>query len=177
MLLRCFTTRQPKSIARNSASLGARCVTTFKSAVVVTFRSRCCKRNDSAPTLRTSHGAAVAEFFNTWSSRKFFFFVRTASASSVKDGAMMTSLKISAMASAHGPSSGWFTAVALEPIAHVRTLGLIELVFVYLVSRRFFREKIAQREITGMVLLALGLAIVTRLDCDSRLTLYLFTRK
>ena len=58
-------------------------------------------------------------------------------------------------------SSGWFTAVAIEPIAHVRTLGLIELVFVYLVSRRFFREKIAPREITGMVLLALGLAIVT----------------
>lgn len=58
-------------------------------------------------------------------------------------------------------SGGWFTAVAIEPIAHVRTLGLIELVFVYLVSRRFFREKIAPREITGMLLLALGLAIVT----------------
>lgn len=58
-------------------------------------------------------------------------------------------------------STGWFTAVAIEPIAHVRTLGLIELVFVYAVSRRFFREKIAPREITGMVLLALGLLIVT----------------
>ena len=58
-------------------------------------------------------------------------------------------------------SIGWFTAVAIEPIAHVRTLALIELVFVYIVSHRFFREKIAPREFAGMALLALGLAIVT----------------
>jgi drug/metabolite transporter (DMT)-like permease len=43
----------------------------------------------------------------------------------------------------------------------VRTLALIELVFVYAVSRRFFREKITPREVTGMLLLALGLSIVT----------------
>ncbi len=58
-------------------------------------------------------------------------------------------------------SIGWYTAVAIEPIAHVRTLGLIELVFVYAVSHRFFRERIAPREIIGMALLALGLVIVT----------------
>jgi len=58
-------------------------------------------------------------------------------------------------------SIGWFTAVAIEPIAHVRTLALVELVFVYAVSHRFFREKIAPREITGMALLGLGLVIVT----------------
>ena len=58
-------------------------------------------------------------------------------------------------------SAGWFTAMAIEPVAHVRTLGLIELLFGYVVSRRFFREKLAPREIAGMVLLTLGLAIVT----------------
>lgn len=58
-------------------------------------------------------------------------------------------------------SVGWFTATAIEPIAHVRTLGLIELLFGYVISRRFFREKISPREITGMLLLALGLVIVT----------------
>ncbi len=57
-------------------------------------------------------------------------------------------------------SVGWFTAVAIEPIAHVRTLGLIELLFGYVVSRRLFREKLSRREITGMLLLACGLAIV-----------------
>ena len=37
-------------------------------------------------------------------------------------------------------SAGWFTAMAIEPVAHVRTLGLIELLFSYIVSRRVFRE-------------------------------------
>ena len=58
-------------------------------------------------------------------------------------------------------SVGWYTAMTIEPVAHVRTLGLIELLFGYVVSRRFFREKLAPREIAGMALLTLGLMIVT----------------
>jgi len=58
-------------------------------------------------------------------------------------------------------SAGWFTAVAIEPVAHVRTLGLIELVFSAIVSRRFFRERMSPLEIAGMTLLAAGLVIVT----------------
>ncbi len=58
-------------------------------------------------------------------------------------------------------SAGWFTAMALEPIGHVRTLALIELFFAYLVSRRFFRERLTPLELTGVVLLTLSLVIVT----------------
>ena len=58
-------------------------------------------------------------------------------------------------------SAGWFTAMAIEPVAHVRTLGLIELVFSAIVSRRFFRERMSALEIAGMSLLAAGLVIVT----------------
>jgi drug/metabolite transporter (DMT)-like permease len=58
-------------------------------------------------------------------------------------------------------SAGWFTAFAIEPAAHVRTLGLVELVFSYLVSLKLFREKLTPRELGGMVLLALGVALVT----------------
>jgi drug/metabolite transporter (DMT)-like permease len=58
-------------------------------------------------------------------------------------------------------SAGWFTAFALEPVAHVRTLGLIELVFSYVVSRRLFRERLGAVEAAGMALLALGVAIIT----------------
>ena len=47
--------------------------------------------------------------------------------------------------------------MALEPVANVRTLGLIELYFSYLVSRRFFRERLTTAELLGFVLLALGL--------------------
>ena len=58
-------------------------------------------------------------------------------------------------------SAGWFTAVAIEPVAHVRTLGLIELLFSYAVSRRLFREHLQPLELAGVLLLALGLVIVT----------------
>jgi drug/metabolite transporter (DMT)-like permease len=58
-------------------------------------------------------------------------------------------------------SAGWFTAFAIEPAAHVRTLGLIELVFSYAVSRRLFREKLSRLELAGMALLALGVVLIT----------------
>ncbi|HEX2650476.1 MAG TPA: EamA/RhaT family transporter [Burkholderiales bacterium] len=58
-------------------------------------------------------------------------------------------------------SAGWFTAFALQPAAHVRTLGLVELVFSYLVSLKLFRERLSRRELTGMALLAAGVAAVT----------------
>jgi drug/metabolite transporter (DMT)-like permease len=58
-------------------------------------------------------------------------------------------------------SAGWFTAMAIEPVAHVRTLGLIELLFSYAVSRRVFRERLTRRELAGVALLALALVLVT----------------
>lgn len=58
-------------------------------------------------------------------------------------------------------SMGWFTAMAIEPVAHVRTLAMVELLFGYVVSRRIFRERATPLEITGMVLLTIGLIVVT----------------
>lgn len=60
-------------------------------------------------------------------------------------------------------SAGWFTAFAIEPAAHVRTLGLVELVFSYAVSLKLFRERLARRELAGMALLAAGVAAITLL--------------
>jgi drug/metabolite transporter (DMT)-like permease len=58
-------------------------------------------------------------------------------------------------------SGGWFTAMAMEPVAHVRTLGLVELFFSLAFARRFFREKISTLELAGMALLTVSLVIVT----------------
>ena len=58
-------------------------------------------------------------------------------------------------------SAGWFTAFALETAAHVRTLGLVELVFSYALSLKLFRERFTRRELTGMLLLVAGLVLVT----------------
>jgi drug/metabolite transporter (DMT)-like permease len=59
-------------------------------------------------------------------------------------------------------SAGWFTAMALEPVAHVRTLGIVEVLFSFAVSRRIFKERIGRREIAGLVLVVLGVVIITQ---------------
>ena len=58
-----------------------------------------------------SQGSLLRGDFRICSSRRFFFFCKIARASGVKSGATITSLKISAIASAHGPFKGWFTAM------------------------------------------------------------------
>jgi uncharacterized membrane protein len=58
-------------------------------------------------------------------------------------------------------SAGWFTAFALTSAAHVRTLGLVELVFSYALSLKLFRERFTRRELIGMGLLVAGLVLVT----------------
>jgi drug/metabolite transporter (DMT)-like permease len=58
-------------------------------------------------------------------------------------------------------SAGWFSAFALQAAAPVRTLGLIELVFSYAVSRKLFRERLSWLELAGMAFLAAGIAVIT----------------
>lgn len=57
-------------------------------------------------------------------------------------------------------SAGWFTAFALKSAAYVRTVGLIEMVFTYLVSRIFFREQLTPREVKGMALITFGVVLI-----------------
>jgi drug/metabolite transporter (DMT)-like permease len=73
--------------------------------------------------------------------------------------AVLRAWRVSMLAGSMGAigSACWFTAMALEPVANVRTLGLIELYFSYVVSHRVFRERLTRAELAGFVLLALGL--------------------
>jgi uncharacterized membrane protein len=48
----------------------------------------------------------------------------------------------------------------MRPAADIRTLGLVEVFFSYLVSRRLFQEKLALAEQVGLALVALGLVVV-----------------
>jgi uncharacterized membrane protein len=58
-------------------------------------------------------------------------------------------------------SAGWFTAFAIEAAANVRTLGLVELIFSYVVSLKLFRERLSAMELGGIALIALGIVILT----------------
>ena len=48
----------------------------------------------------------------------------------------------------------WFMAFTLTHAAYVRALGQIELIFTFLVSVVFFREKVSRAEIFGVILLS-----------------------
>jgi drug/metabolite transporter (DMT)-like permease len=73
--------------------------------------------------------------------------------------AWRTSLLVGFMGAA--ASAGWFTAFAIEPVAHVRTLALVELLFAYAISRRIFRERLSRPEMAGIALLCVAIVIVT----------------
>lgn len=57
-------------------------------------------------------------------------------------------------------SIGWLTATAMRPTVDVRTLGLVEVLFSYLVSRQFFRERMSHKELAGLVLVTTGVLAV-----------------
>ena len=70
--------------------------------------------------------------------------------------------RVSTLAGAMGAlaSIGWFTAFALKPAAEVKTLGLIEVIFSYAVSRKLFDEKLSGAERLGLILVTLGLVVI-----------------
>ena len=59
-------------------------------------------------------------------------------------------------------STGWFTAMTLGPVAQVRTLGQIELLFTFLTATLWFRERVRPAEAVGVALLVAGIALLLR---------------
>lgn len=73
--------------------------------------------------------------------------------------ALLTAWKVSIVAGGMGALASlcWFTAFALTTAANVRTLGMVEVVFSYLVSRRLLQEKLSRPEQGGLALVGVGL--------------------
>jgi len=57
-------------------------------------------------------------------------------------------------------SLGWFTAMSLETVALVKTLGQIEVLFTLMISARWFREKLNGRDLAGLGLIVMGAVCV-----------------
>lgn len=57
-------------------------------------------------------------------------------------------------------SACWFSAFALAPVALVRALGQIEMVFTLLFSRFYLQEKLRRADIQGLVLVVAGVVLV-----------------
>ncbi len=57
-------------------------------------------------------------------------------------------------------SAGWFTSFAMHNAAEVRALSLVEVLFGFFISHQWYKEKTEKRELLGMALLLLGLAVL-----------------
>ena len=57
-------------------------------------------------------------------------------------------------------SLAWFTAYAMQSAASVRTLGMVEVVFSYIVSRKVFSESFSRAEKFGIALVLMGLVLI-----------------
>ena len=53
-------------------------------------------------------------------------------------------------------SIGWFTAMSLESVALVKTLGQVEVLFMLLISARVFKEKLQKTDHWGLLLIVLA---------------------
>ncbi len=60
-------------------------------------------------------------------------------------------------------SAGWFTAMTLQQVAYVRTLGLVEMLFTFAIAVLFFKEHPRRAEILGIVLLLAAIGLVLNL--------------
>ncbi len=57
-------------------------------------------------------------------------------------------------------SIGWFSAFTLQNATYVRALGQIELIFTFIATLLFFREKVARAEIAGIALITAAIIII-----------------
>jgi drug/metabolite transporter (DMT)-like permease len=57
-------------------------------------------------------------------------------------------------------SQFWFLGFSLTSAANVRTLGLVEVLFAQIVSRRVFSQAATQRELAGIALIVAGVAVL-----------------
>ena len=61
-------------------------------------------------------------------------------------------------------SIGWFSAFTLHNATYVRALGQIELLFTFIATLLFFRERVARAEIAGMALITASIIIILLAD-------------
>lgn len=57
-------------------------------------------------------------------------------------------------------SAGWFTAFTLENASYVRAVGQVELIFTFVASIFFFRERTNAKELAGILLVAAGIVML-----------------
>lgn len=123
----------------------------------VGYRGAALALPETSPWLVGACGVVLAQLLQTLLLGSFLLLRRPGALSSIANA-----WKLSSVAGTLGAlaSIGWLTAAALRPAADVRTLGLVEVLFSYLVSSRLFRERLSPGELLGLGLVSVGLVLI-----------------
>lgn len=57
-------------------------------------------------------------------------------------------------------SLGWFSAMSLQAVPYVKTLGQVEIVFMILISYFWLGQRIARKDVTALILISIAAILV-----------------
>lgn len=139
-----------------SALYGLLCGACFAIAVIG-FRGAALALNAETPWLSGAWGVTIAQSLQSvvlgvWIAWKTPEGIRP----------VLRAWRVSLLAGSMGAAASlaWFTAYAMQDAAAVRTLGMVEVVFSYVVSRRILSERFSNTEKIGMLLMVAGLVLI-----------------
>lgn len=139
-----------------AAMYGLICGACFAIATVG-FRGAALALNAPSALLSGAWGVFIAQCMQTLAMGAWFIW-RDRSVLVRIAKAWRVSLLAGCMGSA--ASLAWFSAYALQSAASVRTLGMVEVVFSYLVSRRVLKEQLRRNEKWGVALMLVGIVVI-----------------
>ena len=139
-----------------SALYGLVCGACFAIATVA-FRGGALALGAESPWLSGAWGVLIAQTLQTIA-MGLWIQLRTPQGLAPIFRAWRISLVAGSMGAA--ASLAWFTAYAMQGAGPVRTLGMVEVVFSYLVSRRLLSEALSRNEKIGMGLMLVGLVLI-----------------
>lgn len=140
-----------------SAVYGLACGTCFAISGIG-FRGGALELNAASPWISGAWGVVLAQSAQTLGLGAWIA-LKTAQGLMPVFRAWRVSLVAGGMGAA--ASLAWFSAYAMHDVADIRTLGMVEVVFSYLVSRRLLSESASRAEKWGMGLMVLGLVLIT----------------
>ena len=78
-------------------------------------------------------------------------------------GRVMREWRLATLAGLMGTlaSMGWMTAYAMRSAVEVSIASLVDVIYSYALSRRFFKEPVSRAEIVGIVLIVVGIGVIT----------------
>ncbi|MDR2336085.1 DMT family transporter [Diaphorobacter ruginosibacter] len=142
-----------------SAMHGLICGACFAIATIG-YRGAAVELNAETPWLSGAWGVLVAQLMQTLGLGAWVQFKTERGLAPI-----FRAWKISMLAGSMGAAASlaWFTAYAMQSAASVRTLGMVEVVFSYVVSRKVFSESFSRPEKIGIGLMLVGLVLICSL--------------